>query len=204
MIGVGKAAGTGPKILAILASPRIKGNSEGLLDAFVEELAETVPGADIEKVKLGMGIRPCLGCDKCISGSCVQKDAMMEMYPKLKSADVIVLSSPVYFYGFPSHAKAMMDRCQLFYNLKYRRKLKWREKPGLGVLLACGASHGDSLFSGMSATARYWFDALDFEFRGKVDVRGVDEPGDIHHFPATLEKARKLAKKTAASLGYQS
>ena len=37
---------------------------------------------------------------------------MQEVYEKIKSASVIVLSAPVYFYGLPSHVKAMIDRCQ--------------------------------------------------------------------------------------------
>lgn len=186
------------KLFAMHGSPRTKGNSETLLHAFIDEFKKNLHDVQVEILKLPLNIAPCLGCDKCISGVCVRKDIMLQMYGKIKKADLIVLSAPVYFYGFPSHVKAMIDRCQLFYNLKYRRKLTWRESPGLGVLLSCGASRGTHLFDGMVNCAKYWFDALDVQYGGKVVVRGVDEKGDIDKFPEAFVETRLLAEKTAS------
>ncbi len=183
------------RVLAIQGSPRRNGNSERLLDVFTEEFGLRSHDAEIEKMALRADIAPCLGCDKCVSGHCVQNDSMLEVYGKIRSADVIVLAAPVYFYGFPSHVKAMIDRCQLFYNVKYRRMERWRKAQGVGVLLACGATNGDNLSAGLSACARYWFDAIDFGFAGKVFVRGVDGPGEIRGCPEALEEARELAAK---------
>ncbi len=219
------------RVLAISGSPRRRGNSERLLDVFLEEFRSAVPQCYIEKIVLksrnglthrarcetgfceddeliaekrdlstteGEGqfdILPCLGCDYCISGKCIQDDFMQQMYRKIKSADVIVLAAPVYFYGLPSHVKAMIDRCQLFFNMKYRRKEVWRSTPGIGVLLCCGATKGDRLFTGISACAKYWFDAIDFRYAGKVFVREVDRSGEITGHPEAFEETRSLAKK---------
>lgn len=225
------------KVLAISGSPRRNGNSELLLDAFLQEFGRQVPDSRIEKIVLsptinsttsangtGVGavegsqvavekaetllgqkgiwdIAPCYGCDYCISGKCIHNDSMQEIYEKIKSAGVIVLSAPVYFYGLPSHVKAMIDRCQLFYNMKYRRKEAWRSTPGTGVLLSCGATEGDKLFSGISACVRYWFDAIDFGYAGKVLVRGVDKPGEITGHPEVFDETRSLARKVASAVG---
>lgn len=188
------------RVLAIQGSLRRNGNSERLLDVFTEELGSRAHDADIEKMALRADIAPCLGCDSCTSGRCVQNDSMLGMYEKIRAADVIALAIPVYFYGCPSHVKAMIDRCQLFYNMKYRRKEIWRSAPGTGVLLACGATNGDKLFAGIAACARYWFDAIDFRFAGNVFIRGVDWPGEISNHPEALEEARSLAKRLAIAL----
>lgn len=158
------------------------------------------PGGETAVSERVWDIRPCLGCDFCVSGKCVQQDSMEEIYGKLKSADILVLSSPVYFYGLPSHVKAIIDRCQLFYNKKYRRKEKWRQQPGTGILLVCGATSGKQLFDGISLCVRYWFDAIDFEFSGKVVVRGVDKPSAVKKQIKALDEVRELARSVAERL----
>ena len=219
-------------VLAIAGSARRNGNSEKLLDVFVDELTSNTSDWHVEKIVLidgskvlrkaeetGMlkgldihrysngensvneyvwNIRPCLGCDFCVSGKCVQKDSMWDIYEKLKVVDLLVLSTPVYFYGVPSHVKAIIDRCQLFYNKKYIRKEKWRDKPGMGVLLCCGATRGENLFTGISASARFWYDAIDFEYAGKVLVRGVDKPTAMDGRQEVVEETRALARNIIA------
>lgn len=224
------------RVLAISGSPRRHGNSEKLLDVFLEEFRSAVPQSYIEKIVLKSGngvtqsrarresgfcedghpiseerdlstaegggqldILPCLGCDYCVSGKCIQNDSMQQIYDKIRSADVIVLAAPVYFYGLPSHVKAMIDRCQLFFNMKYRRKEGWRSTLGTGVLICCGATKGDRLFTGISACAKYWFDAIDFRYAGKVLVRGVDRSGEITGHPEAFEETRSLSKKIASN-----
>ncbi len=191
------------EILAIQGSPRRNGNSDRLLDVFINEFKARMLCSEIEVMRSGMDIAPCLGCDKCISGSCIQKDSMQEIYGKFKTVDAIVLAAPAYFYGFPAHVKAMIDRCQLFYNLKYRRKLVWRKDQGYGALLACGASNGHALFDGMNSCAKYWYDALDLKFAGKVVVRGVDKPGEIWHHANAFEETKTLAAKIASALSFR-
>ena len=99
------------KILAIVSSPRKGGNSELLVDEFIKGAREA--GHDVEKVCLReKKIAPCLACEACLrnGGTCVQKDDMAEVLPKLIEADVIVLSTPVYYYSVCAQLKAMIDR----------------------------------------------------------------------------------------------
>ena len=99
------------KILAIVSSPRKNGNSELLVDEFIKGAQEA--GHKTEKLCLrGKKIAPCLACEACLrnGGTCVQKDDMAEVLQKLIDADVIVLSSPVYYYSVCAQLKAMIDR----------------------------------------------------------------------------------------------
>ncbi|MEX0975321.1 MAG: flavodoxin family protein [Bacillota bacterium] len=182
------------KVLAFAGSPRRSGNTRLLLDAFVDEATRV--GHEVEVVNLANRakwlIAPCLGCDKCVSGECVQKDSMQELYPKLRDADAVVLAAPIYFYGLPAHVKAMIDRCQIFFNLSYRQKQPARTKPGKGFFISCGATKGHRLFEGAVLTVKYWFDALGIEYAGDALFRGVDEEGAILQHPEAFEQVRKF------------
>lgn len=99
------------KVLAIVSSPRKGGNSELLVDEFVKGAREA--GQEVEKVCLReKKIAPCIACEACLrnGGTCVQRDDMAEVLQKLMEADVIVLSTPVYYYSICAQLKTMIDR----------------------------------------------------------------------------------------------
>lgn len=99
------------KVLAIVSSPRKGGNSELLADEFVKGAREA--GNDVEKMCLRKKrIAPCLACEACLrnGGTCVQKDDMAEVLRAFIDADVVVLSTPVYYYSVCAQLKAMIDR----------------------------------------------------------------------------------------------
>ena len=99
------------KVLAISASPRRGGNSDVLCDEFLKGAAES--GHETEKIRLAeKKIAPCLACYGCAeSHVCVRNDDMAAVLEALKTADVIVLASPVYFYSVCAQMKTMIDRC---------------------------------------------------------------------------------------------
>ncbi len=98
------------KILIISGSPRINGNSDILCEEFKRGALEA--GNIVEKIRLSdKKINFCLGCGVCnATGKCIQKDDMAELLQKILAADVIVLASPVYFYGMNGQMKTFIDR----------------------------------------------------------------------------------------------
>ena len=99
------------KIVAIVSSPRKNGNSEMLVDEFLKGAEEK--GNKTEKICLReYSIAPCKACEACLGngGFCIQKDDMAQILPRLIEADVIVLSTPVYYYSVSAQLKAMIDR----------------------------------------------------------------------------------------------
>lgn len=118
MIKINQAGGTliMKKVLVLSGSPRIQGNSSILCDEFIrgaQEAGNVVEKIYVTKKKVG----GCLGCNACYrnGGICVQKDDMSEIQEKMLDADVIVLSSPIYFYSMTSQMKAVIDRTYSFY-----------------------------------------------------------------------------------------
>ena len=98
------------KVLILSGSPRKGGNSDTLCDEFMKGAIEA--GNEVEKIFVaGKNIGYCKACYACKdSGVCVIKDDMAEVLQKMLDADVIVLSSPVYFYSISAQLKAVIDR----------------------------------------------------------------------------------------------
>jgi multimeric flavodoxin WrbA len=102
------------KIIGVCGSPR-KGNTEWMLGKLLETAAYS--GADIELLLLRkMDVRTCRGCLACEEGGrerkgiCKIKDDMTVVYPKLLSADAIVLATPGYFEMLSGLLKNFLDR----------------------------------------------------------------------------------------------
>jgi len=186
------------KVLCIYGSPRKGGNSDLLLDSALEGAKKQ--GADVKKVYVrDLRISGCQGCDGCKeTGKCVIQDDMQDIYHMLDDANVIVLSSPIFFYGLTSQIKALIDRAQAMW---WRRKLsksikdKKNNHRGRGYLIAVGATRGKNLFEGAQLTARYFFDALDMSYKGGLFFRGIESMRAIEEYPKALHKAYDFGGK---------
>ena len=99
------------KVLILSGSPRKGGNSDLLCDEFMRGAIEA--GNDAAKIRIAeKKIGYCSACYYCRDhgGVCAKKDDMAEILQKMIDADVIVLSSPVYFYSIDAQLKALIDR----------------------------------------------------------------------------------------------
>ncbi len=188
------------RIVAIAGSPRRNGNSDILLQRFLEGARSA--GAEAAVVTVSdRDIHPCTECLGCAEeGVCVFKDDMEEVEKLLLSADGIVVASPVFFYGLPARLKAMIDRGQALWE---RRRLKGAplRSPVKVFVLMVGATRGKKLFDGALLTLRYFFQPLNGRISGSILVRGVDKRGEISTRPDTLEVAFKAGKKFAGAAG---
>jgi len=111
-----------------------------MLQALLEGAATA--GAETEQLSVAsLSIKPCQSCYACAKlGQCVIKDEMQQVYVRLAEADVIVLASPLYFFGLSAQVKALVDRCQLYWSRQNALQLPPLEpvKPRLGLFLASG------------------------------------------------------------------
>jgi multimeric flavodoxin WrbA len=100
------------KILILNGSPRKKGNTATLVEAFTrgaESSGHSVTTYNVD----AMNIHPCKGClcgGKDPSSPCSQKDAMDQIYPVYRDADIVVLASPLYYDSVTAQLKAAFDR----------------------------------------------------------------------------------------------
>jgi multimeric flavodoxin WrbA len=98
------------KILGIMGSPRVKGNSATLLGKVLDGAMSK--GAEANIVSLNnLDIKGCINCDVCKrSGKCVLKDDMQKIYDMINDADIVVFSSPNYMGGIHGKLKCVLDR----------------------------------------------------------------------------------------------
>jgi putative NADPH-quinone reductase len=187
------------RVVGIASSPREGGNSERLLDRFLEGAAKC--GAEITKLRASrLDIAPCRSCDQChVDGTCAVDDDAQKVREQLVAADIIVLASPVYYAGLPSQAKALIDRCQPLWVRKYLLERTLPPTPGghirrRGVFL-CTAGNPQVDFSPIRATAWIFFDILEADSWAELCVPGLEAPDSIVEHPAALEQAHELGRR---------
>lgn len=186
------------KVLGLFGSPRRGGNTEILLEEALKGAERE--GAEIERLYLSdLKITPCTECHGCDeTGDCVILDEMQKIYPKLLEADIIILASPIFFYGVTAWAKALIDRSQALWAKKYLvndPSMGKRGKRRKGFFISVGATKGQKVFEGAILTVKYFFDTLNAEYTGELLYRGVDGKGEILKHPKALEQAREAGRK---------
>lgn len=101
------------RLLAISGSPRMKGNSQFLLDTVLKYASELKYEVELKRFSLAeKKIGPCIGCLACYKngGNCVIKDQFEEARRLWKEADCVLYCLPVYVAGIPGQLKCFIDR----------------------------------------------------------------------------------------------
>ena len=191
------------KVMGIFGSPRRGGNTDTLLEETLKGTEKE--GAEVERLHLTeFTITPCKECHGCDrTGECVILDDMQKIYPKLLDADVIILASPIFFYGISAWAKAFVDRCQALWSRKYLVKDRSLGKEGKrrkGFFISVGATKGARVFEGAILTAKYFFDVFNAEYVGELVFRGIEAKGDILKHPEALQQAFEAGRKLVLKL----
>ena len=186
------------KILLVMGSPRKEGNSATLAKQ-VAAGAEA-GGAEVESFTLhGMNIQPCTACNACReekSKGCVIDDDMDVLYSKLRQADALVISSPIYWFTVSAQTKLFMDR---WYALggpgeEYAAFAAKR----IGILLTY--ADVDPFTSGAVNALRTFQDAFNYvgaEIVGMV-YGSASEAGEIARNRDLMGEAYELGKKLGA------
>ncbi|MFN4197194.1 MAG: flavodoxin family protein [Caldimicrobium sp.] len=184
------------KIFAVHGSPRKGGNSEILLNAFIEGVKEA--SGKVEKISLyDLNFSPCIACGECEHlGECILNDDMTGLYKKILTSDLIVVATPIFFYSHPAKLQAFFERFQAFWVCKYiLNKPHPYKKVPKGILLGLGATKGDKLFEALVRTFKFVMDACWGRYVGGLFFRGIDKRGDILAHEDILNKAKNLGKE---------
>jgi hypothetical protein len=166
------------EVVMLNGSPRgTKSVTGKFLDALALGLEDG--GAVVTQFKVAsMNIGPCNACLSCMHrtpGECVQKDDMAQIYPRLKTADLLVMGTPVYTDNMTSQLKTVIDRTiaclQPFLTRNASSKIvhpHWWSMPGKYFLVStCG-------FPEMSN-----FDPLIATFRAQAINAGSISAGEV-------------------------
>lgn len=110
-------------ILILNGSPRPNGNTAAMIAAFVEGAKKKEHQVNVIDV-CNKKIAGCLGSEHCHTksrGVCMQKDDMQEIYKALEAAEMLVIASPIYYFGYSGQLQCAIHRT---YAIGIPRKLK--------------------------------------------------------------------------------
>ena len=116
-------------LLAFTGSQRRESKSTKLHNEFLKAFITNEFKVDIINA-YQPDVNPCMGCGHCASElQCSFSDGMSDIYSLIKEADIISVSSPLYFSAFPAPLKTIIDRCQLLWEEK-RNNIPMKRKRG--------------------------------------------------------------------------
>ena len=106
-------------VVVISSSLRVNSNSEILAKEFVKGAKRN---SNVELINLkDYEIQYCKGCLACQNtGRCVIDDGVKDIIDKVKNADVIVFTTPIYYYSISGQLKTLLDRLNPLYVSDYK------------------------------------------------------------------------------------
>ncbi|MEI8200163.1 MAG: flavodoxin family protein [Eubacteriales bacterium] len=165
------------KIVILMGSPRLAGNTAELCKPFISQLEKN--GAEVVYITLAdKHIAPCKGCYACqqVTGEygCVQPDDMQMITKQIISSDLMVLATPIYTWYCPAEMKAMLDR---FYGMnKFYGNGTGSLWPGLKIAVI--ATHGYDAEYGaepFDTGIRRLCEHSNLDYAGIYSVRDTDD-----------------------------
>ena len=175
-------------ILVMTGSPRKGGNSDILADAFIK--GASAAGHEVSVFRAAADVvNGCRACDACWSKGkpCVFPDGFEKLFPLLEKADVLVLCTPIYWFGFSAQIKSAIDKFYSYGSSKRKADLKIKET----VLLLCAEDTDPNVFNGAIETYKGICDYKEWKDRGIISVMNVNAKGDINGNEA-LAQAEQL------------
>lgn len=177
------------KITVITGSPRKKGNSFAMTEAFIKEaerLGHEVRRFDAALMKIG-GCHACQTCFKT-GKACSFDNDFNTIAPSIINADAVVFTMPVYWYSIPAQIKGVIDR---LFSLVVGGKDIAGKKCGL---ITCCEEDDMTVMDGVRIPVERSAALLKWDMVGEVLVPGVFNEGDIDKTDG-CKQAEALAKK---------
>lgn len=170
-------------VLVISASPRRGGNTDLLCDEFVKGATEA--GGNVEKIFLDDYKIDFFHEQHTVSADSVAPDDQAPLIiEKMTKADIIVLSSPVYYMNIDGQLKTLMDRC-------YRNKgLAGKE---FYYITACADAEDSTAETAIFAFRGFVVCLPDPVERGMVKAIGLGRKGAVEQ-SQYLKEAYELGK----------
>lgn len=112
-------------ILVVQGGARKKGNTALVLSLVEQELQKG--GHGVTRIYLhGKNMHGCMGCKACKKKpdeiGCVQNDDVLPILQEMLVSDVVIFSSPLYFWGVNAQLKTVIDRMYSLYTGAYTQK----------------------------------------------------------------------------------
>ena len=192
----------GKKILFLTSSPRKSSNTNILVDWASE--SALFAAADVEIVDVALisyrvpGCIACMGCQQHSGFRCSIEDDVQQLLLKIPEFDVVVIATPVYFYGPNAQIKHILDRWYSLTKPDENGKPKFAKS---GMTLALISTAGGSMDDGLAMTEETFSRIAEFvgmKFESLLVPHCPPMPGKIRHNSELEESAREFGKELAS------
>lgn len=176
-------------IVVITGSPRRKGNSFAMTDAFVkaaEAKGNSVTRFDAAFMKIG-GCHACMTCFKT-GKACSFDDDFNQIAEAVLKTDAVVYTMPVYWYSIPSQIKGVIDR--IFSLVVGGKDISGKKC----ALITCCEESDMTVMDGVRIPLERSAKLLKWQMVGEVLVPGVLNEGAVSDTDG-CEQAAALAGK---------
>ena len=189
------------KVVCLLGSPRVRGNSEQLAEEIMIPLQEK--GAEIKSYHLNKltykGCQACMAC-KTKQDTCILKDELTEVMNEVKEAEVLILASPVYYGDVTGQMKCFIDRTFEYLVPDYiTAEVPCRLPTGkrCAIVLVQGAP-SEAQFSDVFPRYKGFLDWYGFSEVHEVRACGVHAKGSVKENEDVLKRAKTVGKALAS------
>ena len=192
------------KVLGISGSPRRHGNTETLLDSFLE--GAKAAGATVEKVVLReIDYSPCRGCNACHkTGECIVKDDAPGLYDRILATDILAVASPIYSMGITAQLKGFIDRAQYLWARKFILKtLAFSDdhiRRHRGVFISTAGQNLDHVFDSAYPAITALFHGTGFDYGENIVANNMDTWNGIKNHPTALKEAYEKGQQVVRDL----
>lgn len=189
------------KIISVIGSPRVNGNSAAIAKRFcdtAEKLGAEVKTRVLNKLRY-QGCQGCMLC-KAKADRCVLEDDLTEVLDAIRDTDVLVLSSPVYFWDVSGQLKTFMDRTFSYLVPDFiTNPVKSRLAPGKKLVFILAQNNPDPRsFPDIFPKFDFFFKTYGFSETHLIRAFGVHEPGEVVRQSSVMELAERTAQKMCA------
>jgi len=189
-------------VLGISGSPHRHGNTETLLDSFLDGAKSA--GASVEKVILkDLNYSPCRGCNACHrDGQCIVADDAPPLFAQMMAADCVAVASPIYSMGITAQLKGFIDRGQYLWARRFVTKTLEFSPDHLarhkGIFISTAGQKWDHVFDGAYPSLTALFHDAGFEYYDNIVANNMDEYQGIKNHPTALKEAFEKGQKVVA------
>lgn len=194
---------TSPRLPLLLAcSPRRGGNSDSALKLVCETIFGPEASAPPVTSLREHPVLPCVSCGHCQrhEGECplFARDTSRALFETLEAAPALILSVPIYFYHIPAQLKALVDRSQTAWMLRYVWKRPRPPRRNAHAILMGARQQGDKLFEGSILTLKYWLELFGYDLAPPLVLYGLEGPDDLRNSPVAREAVVRYAQGVRA------
>lgn len=165
------------KIVCVNGSPRKNSNSAGIAQHFCETAQKK--GAELKTYFINkLDYKGCQGCNACKEKSekCVLQDGLTEVLEEIRSCDLLLMASPVYYGDVSSQMKAFIDRNYSFVDKDFTPRLASGKKT---LFVLSQANPDEKAFADIYSRYSSFYKMMGFTDCGVIRACGVRGPGEV-------------------------